>query len=504
MKKIETALLSVFHKDGLDRIVQLLVDKDIRILASGGTYDFIKNMGVEVDAVEDVTSFPHILDGRVKTLHPGIFGGILARSSNQNDTAELLQYQIPRIDLVVVDLYPFEKTVSAQSSEQDIIEKIDIGGVSLIRAGAKNFNDVVIISNVNQYSRLETILKDQDAKTDLKMRKQFAFEAFAVTTHYDSQISKWFNDENEPYFAEVFSKNTSLRYGENPHQIGTFFGTMERVFTQLHGKELSYNNLLDVDAVLGILKDFPEPSFCIVKHNNACGMASDKNLLQCWQKALAGDPVSAFGGVIGTNQNISKDVAEEIGNLFFEVLIAPSFDQDALELLKQKKNRMLLQLHSIPNPSFVFRSLMGGVLVQSADQKVERENDLTFITDQKPSKDEIEDLLYANRLAKHARSNTIVLVKDQQLAGSGIGQTSRVDACKQAIEKAQQFNINLQGAVMASDAFFPFPDCVEMAHKAGISAVIQPGGSVNDKLSIDYCNQNGLKMVLTGSRHFRH
>lgn len=496
--------MSVFHKDGLDRIVQLLVQNQVRILATGGTFDFISKMGVAVEAVEDITSFPHILDGRVKTLHPAIFGGILARSNEGKDLQELQKYNIPVIDLVVVDLYPFASTVKSNALHQEIIEKIDIGGISLIRAGAKNYSDVVIISHVSQYQKLEKILSENKAQTSIDIRKELAAEAFACSASYDSQIARWMQNEKNDFFGAVHTHGIQLRYGENPHQKGTFYGQMDEIFCQLHGKELSYNNLLDIDALLGILHDFPEPSFCIIKHNNACGMASDPDALSCWLKALEGDPISAFGGVIGSNQKISAAVANEIGKIFFEVLIAPDFDEEALMILKEKKNRILLKLIDIPNQMLEYRSILNGVLVQTADTNVETSTNISYATDLKPDDQQMEDLFYANRLAKHARSNTIVLVKNKQLAGSGIGQTSRIDACKQAIEKAQQFNINLQGAVMASDAFFPFPDCVELAYKAGISAVIQPGGSVNDKLSIDYCNQNGVKMVLTGVRHFRH
>ncbi len=504
-KKIKTALISVFEKTGLEPIAKKLHEQGVTIYSTGGTETFLKNLNIPVVAVEDVTGYPSILGGRVKTLHPKVFGGILYRRNNESDQKEMQEHQIPSIDLVMVDLYPFEKTVASGASEQEIIEKIDIGGISLIRAAAKNFQDTVIVSHIGQYESFYQLISENDGNTTLEQRKQFAKEAFHISSHYDSTINQYF-DTNQDYLKVSSDQKMSLRYGENPHQSGSFFGNFDAMFHKFHGKELSYNNLLDVDAAVQLMLEFQnnQPTFAILKHNNACGVATKTTMVEAYKAALEGDPISAFGGVLIANQKIDKATALEINSLFCEIVIAPNFDIDALEILHEKKNRILLQLKSWEVYTEQIRSCLNGVLVQDRNQKTDTSADLKVATTLAPSAIEIEDLLFASKICKNTKSNTIVLVKNQMLIASGTGQTSRVDALKQAIEKAQNFGFDLKGSVMASDAFFPFPDCVEIAHLAGITSVIQPGGSIKDQLSIDYCNENKISMVFTGNRHFKH
>ena len=504
-KTIKSALISVFHKDGLEPIVRKLNDLNVTIYSTGGTEKFIKDLGINVIPVEDVTSYPSILGGRVKTLHPKVFGGILNRQDHEGDIAEMEEFQIPQLDLVIVDLYPFEKTVASGASEQDIIEKIDIGGISLIRAAAKNFKDTVIVSSMEQYNEFLSIITNNNGQTSITERKKFAAKAFNVSSHYDTAIFNYFNEDEVVYKAsETISK--TLRYGENPHQKGFFFGDLDAMFDKLHGKELSYNNLLDVDAAVNLMNEFKgeDPTFAILKHNNACGFAQRATMHQAYIDALAGDPVSAFGGILIANATIDKATAEEIHQLFCEVVIAPDYDDNALAILKEKKNRVILVQKDIKLPTQTVRTALNGVLVQDKDNITDKLEDLTYATNNKPTEKELDDLLFASKICKHTKSNTIVLAKNKQLCASGTGQTSRVDALRQAIEKAKSFNFNLEGAVMASDAFFPFPDCVEIADNAGIKSVIQPGGSIKDQLSIDYCNDNNVAMVFTGTRHFKH
>ena len=507
-KKISSALISVYHKDNLADIVRLLSDLGVSIYSTGGTYEFIKENGFKPHAVENLTGYPSILGGRVKTLHPKIFGGILARRDNSADVQQLEQYEIPPIDLVMVDLYPFEETVASGAEHDDVIEKIDIGGISLIRAAAKNYKDVLIVSSRNQYAKLTALLESKGGKTDLSDRQSFAAEAFKNTSSYDVAISKYFAEISDATdnlsFQCTVSPSNVLRYGENPHQKGVFYGNLQECFTQLHGKEISYNNLLDIDAALHLISDFDEPTYAVIKHNNACGCASDAKLVEAWKKALAGDPVSAFGGIIVTNREVDKACAEEINKIFFEVILAPRYSDEALETLKSKKNRIIIEVKRLTDNNLQFRSLLNGVLVQETDSHTETSADMRPVTNVKPKDKEIEDLIFANKLVKHSKSNAIVLAKNRQLLASGAGQTSRVDALKQAIDKAKSFGFSLQGAVMASDAFFPFPDCVEIASKEGITAVVQPGGSQRDSESVDYCNNAEIAMVFTGFRHFRH
>jgi len=506
-KKITSALISVFHKDGLAPIVHKLNDLGVTIYSTGGTEKFIKELGVDVVPVEDVTSYPSILGGRVKTLHPKVFGGILNRQDNESDVAQLKEFDIPQLDLVIVDLYPFEKTVASGAPEQDIIEKIDIGGISLIRAAAKNFKDVLCVSSMEDYSEVLDIISADNGNVTIEDRKRFASKSFNVSSHYDAAIFNYFNQENQEAVLKISETNGQvLRYGENPHQKGFFFGDFDAMFSKLHGKELSYNNLLDVDAAVNLINEFKnnEPTFAILKHNNACGLASRNTIHQAYVDALAGDPVSAFGGVLISNKEIDKATAEEIHQLFCEVVIAPSYAADALEILKGKKNRIILIQNDIALPETSVRTCLNGVLVQDKDNKTDTIEDLKNATKKAPTEAELEDLIFASKLCKHTKSNTIVLAKGKQLCASGTGQTSRVDALNQAIHKAETFNFNLKGAVLASDAFFPFPDCVEIAHKSGITSVIQPGGSIKDQLSIDYCNNNDVAMVMTGTRHFKH
>ncbi len=505
MKQIKRALISVFHKDGILDIAKKLLLSDVEIISTGGTAAFLKENGIKVTAVEDLTGYPSILGGRVKTLHPAIFGGILGRRGNPADMEEFGRWSIYPIDLVVVDLYPFEEYVAKGASRQEIIEKIDIGGISLIRAAAKNYQDVAIVSSKDQYGFLLSALEENGCATSLSQRQYLATLAFEVSSAYDSAIFNWLNGNVQAAAFGVFHNRAKvLRYGENPHQKGCYFGNSESLPTQIHGKELSHNNLLDVEAAIELISDFSAPAVAIIKHNNACGCATDENILQAWDKALAGDPVSAFGGIIACNRSVEKELAEKMGGLFFEVCIAPSYSEEALEVLRVKKNRILLVNGNSTLPALKFRSLLGGVLVQERDCKTETEEDLTVCTQTPVRKEDIEDLLIANKLVKHSKSNAIVLVKDRQLIGSGVGQTSRVDALRQAIAKAHSFGFSTDGAVMASDAFFPFGDCVKIAFENGIMAVIQPGGSIRDKESIDFCNQHNMAMVMTGTRHFKH
>ncbi|HET9434206.1 MAG TPA: bifunctional phosphoribosylaminoimidazolecarboxamide formyltransferase/IMP cyclohydrolase [Chitinophagaceae bacterium] len=517
-KKIQSALISVFYKDGLESIVKLLSELGVTIYSTGGTQSFIEKLGVSVVPVENLTTYPSILGGRVKTLHPSVFGGILGKRDDDTHVAEMKQYKIPEIDLVIVDLYPFEETVASTSDEKSIIEKIDIGGPSMIRGAAKNFRDVVVIAAKKNYAELEQLLRDQKGETTIEQRKSFAAKAFEVVANYDVAIAKYFNPENALYFLASVTNPKAMRYGENPHQAGVFYGDLNELFDQLNGKELSYNNLVDVEAAVQLIGEFPSSpptggdggyAFAIIKHTNVCGVAQRETVKESWDAALAGDPESAFGGVLVCNGTIDKATAEAINEIFFEVLIAPSYNDDALKLLKSKKNRILLQSKSkvkgqIPMAigTEMYRSLLNGVLIQGIDggnyaewkEAGGRETTTT----------EKEDLKFANLVCKHLKSNAIALVKNKQLIGKGCGQTSRIDSLRQSIEKAKQFNFDLHGAVLASDAFFPFNDCVKMGHEAGIEAFIQPGGSIRDKDSIDYCVENKLAMVMTGMRHFKH
>ncbi len=505
LKQIKTALISVFYKENLDKIVQELKRLNVQIYSTGGTLSFISECGVEATPVEELTSYPSILGGRVKTLHPKVFGGILARRNNENDLFQLQEYQIPEIDLVIVDLYPFEETVASGAKEADIIEKIDIGGVSLIRAAAKNFKDVIIVSSRNQYGDLIEILESKNGASSIEDRRRFAAEAFNTTSNYDVAIFNYFSgDFPKPAFKQSIQNNKVLRYGENPHQKGVFYGSFENLFEQIHGKEISYNNLLDIDAAVNLIAEFQEPTVAILKHNNACGLASRASLEQAWHDALAGDPVSAFGGVIVVNRMVDVKTAEAMNSLFFEVVIAPGYQSESLSILTSKKNRIILIQKNFDLPKYQYKSMLSGALVQERDASIETVKDMKPITVKAPTSEELNDLVFANKIVKHSKSNAIVFAKNQQLVASGVGQTSRVDALKHAIEKATNFGFDLKGAAMASDAFFPFPDCVEIAHNAGITAVVQPGGSVNDQKSIDYCNEHGVAMVATGIRHFKH
>lgn len=506
MKKIKGALISVFYKDGLDKIVENLASNGVKIYSTGGTLDFIKELGFDAEAVEDLTSYPAILGGRVKTLHPKVFGGILARRDNTTDIEQMAKYEIPEIDLVIVDLYPFEETVLSGAEHQSIIEKIDIGGISLIRAAAKNYKDVVIVSSRDQYSELLELLEKQGCATTLDDRIRFAAMAFQTSSHYDSEIFNYFNKREHIDALRVsINKSKELRYGENPHQKAQFYGDLDKLFTQVNGKDISYNNMLDIDAAINLVSEFAEPTFVIMKHNNACGVASRPTIGQAWQDALAGDPVSAFGGVLIANREIDKECAEEINKLFFEVILAPSYTKEAMDVLASKKNRIILILNKIAPSERVFRSLLGGVAVQERDSIVGGlDTELEVVTNGSLSEAQAADLIFANKIVKHSKSNAIVLAKDGMMLASGIGQTSRVDALRQAIAKAESFNFNLKGAALASDAFFPFGDCVEIAHSAGVDVVVQPGGSIRDQESIDYCNANGVVMAFTKTRHFKH
>ncbi len=506
-KKIGAALISVFHKDGLAPIVKKLHEQGVTLYSTGGTEKFITDLNIPVVAVEDVTSYPSILGGRVKTLHPKVFGGILNRQDHEGDRKEMKEFEIPQLDLVIVDLYPFEKTVASGATEQDIIEKIDIGGISLIRAAAKNFKDTLCVSSMEDYEEVLEIITSGNGATTLEQRKKFAAKSFAISSHYDAAIFNYFNTDQEiPALRHSENHGRTLRYGENPHQKGFFYGDFDQMFDKLHGKELSYNNLLDVDAAVNLISEFQgeAPTFAVLKHNNACGFAQRTTMHKAYVDALAGDPTSAFGGVLICNGEIDQSTAEEIHKLFCEVVIAPSFTEEALAILKGKKNRILLKLKDIILPDTNVRTCLNGTLVQDRNAKTDTKEDLTNATTTAPTAQELDDLLFASKICKHTKSNTIVLVKDKQLCASGTGQTSRVDALRQAIEKATSFGFDLKGAVMASDAFFPFPDCVEIADGAGITAVIQPGGSIKDQLTIDYCNAHNISMVMTGTRHFKH
>ena len=505
VKNISSALISVFDKDGLEPIVRKLHENSVTIYSTGGTESFIKDLGIPVVAVEDVTSYPSILGGRVKTLHPKVFGGILNRQDNESDVQQMKEFDIPQIDLVIVDLYPFEKTVASGAPEADIIEKIDIGGISLIRAAAKNFKDTVIVASVNEYSLFLDMLTSNNGGTTIEERRLLATKAFHVSSNYDTAIFNYFNTDDTYYKASI-ADGQVLRYGENPHQKGFFFGEFDKMFTKLHGKELSYNNLLDVDAAVNLMQEFKndDPTFAILKHNNACGLATRSTVKEAYLDALAGDPTSAFGGVLISNAKIDKAAAEEINQLFCEVVIAPGYDDDAVAVLQEKKNRIILIQNEVELPVKQVRTCLNGLLVQDKDNITDNKEHLTTVTVTSPTEQEVEDLLFASKICKHTKSNTIVFAKNKQLFASGTGQTSRVDALRQAVEKANSFNFDLNGAVMASDAFFPFPDCVELAKNAGITAVIQPGGSIKDELSINYCNENNVAMVFTGTRHFKH
>jgi phosphoribosylaminoimidazolecarboxamide formyltransferase/IMP cyclohydrolase len=505
--KIKSALISVFNKDGLEPIIKELDSQGVIIYSTGGTQKFINDLGVKVIRVEDLTSYPSILGGRVKTLHPKVFGGILNRQDNESDKKELIDFEIPQIDLVIVDLYPFEETICLGASHSAIIEKIDIGGISLIRAAAKNYKDVTCISSKDDYKLFLNILKQKNGILSNSERKLFALKSFNISSNYDTAIFNYFNSENEVTTLKISDNSAKiLRYGENPHQKGFFYGDFDKVFDKIHGKELSYNNLLDVDAAVNLILEFRDekPTFAILKHNNACGIATRDNIKQAYIDALAADPVSAFGGVLISNSEIGTDVAELINNLFCEVVIAPKFSEESLNILKQKKNRIILVLKEFNEPEFIIRSCLNGYLSQQKDKHTDSLIDFKFATETKPSDEQIEDLLFASKVCKNTKSNTIVLVKNKQLLASGTGQTSRVDALNQAIHKAVSFKFDLNGAAMASDAFFPFPDCVEIANKNGINSVIQPGGSIKDNLSVDYCNENKIPMVFTGFRHFKH
>mgnify|MGYP001428956136 FL=1 len=499
-RKIKSALISVFSKDGLDDLVNQLNKNGVEIYSTGGTQSYIENLGINVNPVEELTEYPSILGGRVKTLHPKVFGGILSRREEEGDIAQLEEYSIPNIDLVVVDLYPFEDTVSSGAEHQDIIEKIDIGGISLIRAAAKNYKDVLVVSEKGQYESVVEAIKNNGPSTSIEQRKEYASRAFSLTSHYDTAIHNYFDPKSNQ------DSSIALRYGENPHQKGWFSGNLNEVFNQLHGKAISYNNLLDIDAAIMLMEDFKNepPTFAILKHNNACGFATRSTISEAYSAALAGDPISAFGGILISNKPIDLQTATLINKLFCEVVIAPEYESQSLEILKGKKNRIILKQNPYSFKGDIVRSCLNGQLIQQRDSKVENKSSFTTTTNTSPSENQITDLIFANKLVKHTKSNTIVLAKNQQLLASGTGQTSRVDALNQAIHKAKSFGFDLKDAVMASDAFFPFPDCVEIAGKQGINAVVQPGGSVKDQLSIDYCNSNGISMVFTGTRHFKH
>ena len=506
LKKIQSALVSVYSKDGLGPIIESLHQHGVTIYSTGGTQAFIEKMNVPVERVEDLTSYPSILDGRVKTLHPKVFGGILARREKSH-LDQLEAYAIPEIDLVIVDLYPFEDTVASTDDESTIIEKIDIGGISLIRAAAKNFNDVVCVASKDQYGSLLEVLQSKNGSTEKADRKQFALESFKVSSNYDVAITNYFKvgSDDVSFKSSIHSANT-LRYGENPHQAGTYFGKFKDDFDILGGKALSYNNLVDIDAAISLMREFKDddPTFCVFKHTNACGVATRESIFDAWEAALACDNVSAFGGILIANRSIDLKTAEAINTLFYEVLIAPDFDQDAFDLLSSKKKRVLLKLKQYPARTKMFKSLLSGVIEQDLDLQTTAVTDLTYVTDRKPDDSTTAELLFAEKCAKHLKSNTIAITKNRQLIGMGCGQTSRVDALRQAIHKAGSFGFDVEGAVMASDAFFPFPDCVEIGCNAGIRDVIQPGGSIKDQLSIDFCNANDMSMVMTGTRHFKH
>ena len=503
--QIKNALISVYYKDNLEPIIHELNRLGVKIYTTGGTETFIRSLGVDVIAVEDLTSYPSILGGRVKTLHPKVFGGILARRNFESDEQQLAQYEIPEIDLVIVDLYPFEETVKSGAGADDVIEKIDIGGISLIRAAAKNFKDVVIVASKDDYGQLETLLTSQNGTTTLDQRRTFAQKAFNISSNYDTAIFQYFNQEEPmPVFKQSIQTSQILRYGENQHQQGVFYGNLDAMFTKLHGKELSYNNLVDVDAAVALIDEFTEPTIAILKHTNACGIASRSFIKEAWIDALACDPISAFGGVIIANDEINAETATEISKIFYEVLIAPAYTDEAIQILQSKKNRIILIRQPVELPVKQFKTLLNGVIEQDKDAVIEGPAQMNAVTEKKPTEHELKDLFFANKVVKHTKSNTIVFAKNGQLMSSGVGQTSRVDSLKQAVIKAESFGFDLNGAVMASDAFFPFPDCVELAAEAGITAILQPGGSIKDQDSIDMCNAKGVAMVTTGVRHFKH
>ncbi len=503
--QIRNALISVYYKDNLEPVIEELKRLNVRIYSTGGTEAFIRSLGADVIAVEDLTGYPSILGGRVKTLHPKVFGGILARRNFESDEQQLDQYDIPQIDLVIVDLYPFEETVKSGAGQDDVIEKIDIGGISLIRAAAKNYKDVTIIASKNHYQELTHILQTQNGEVQVEQRRTFALKAFNISSGYDTAIFQYFNQDVElPVFKKSIQTSQVLRYGENPHQKGVYYGDLDAMFTKLQGKELSYNNLVDVDAAVALIDEFTEPTVAILKHTNACGIATRSFIKEAWADALACDPVSAFGGVIIANDEINEETASEISKLFFEVLIAPAYTNEALEVLRQKKNRIILIRQAVELSVKQFKTLLNGVIEQDKDSVIEGPEQMTAVTTQQPTAVELKDLFFANKVVKHTKSNTVVLAKNNQLLASGVGQTSRVDALRQAIDKAASFGFDLNGAVMASDAFFPFPDCVEIAAGAGITAVLQPGGSIKDQDSVDMANRKGIAMVTTGVRHFKH
>ncbi|MDQ3534435.1 MAG: bifunctional phosphoribosylaminoimidazolecarboxamide formyltransferase/IMP cyclohydrolase [Bacteroidota bacterium] len=510
--KIKSALISVFSKENLAPIIKLLHEKGVALYSTGGTQKFIEEQGVPVIAVEDVTGYPSILGGRVKTLHPKVFGGILYRRELEEDQSQVETYDIPSLDLVIVDLYPFENTVASGGTDEEIIEKIDIGGISLIRAAAKNYKDVLIIPSMEQYNSLEWILREKDGITTLVDRKLFAANAFDVSSHYDTAIFNYFNKEEEIKSLKVSERiSRILRYGENPHQEGVYYGKLDEILKQMNGKELSYNNLVDIDAAISLIEEFDDErsqsigaAFAIIKHTNACGVALGSSVKEAYLKAFEADTISAFGGVLVTNKEVDKEAAEELNKLFFEVIIAPDYTEEALNILKAKKNRIILHQKGKLTAKKQFKNLLNGYIVQDRDLKTDSLEDFEIVTKKHPSDDEMLGMIFASKIAKHTKSNTIVLARENQMYSSGVGQTSRVDALNQAIEKANKFGFNLHGTVMASDAFFPFPDCVEIASNAGIKAVIQPGGSVKDKDSIDCCNRTSISMVFTGIRHFKH
>lgn len=504
-KKINSALISVYHKSGLDEIISRLDILGIKIYSTGGTQKYIESKGVKVHTVESLTSYPSILGGRVKTLHPKIFGGILAMREESHQE-QLSTYEIPEIDLVIVDLYPFEETVANSDDEGEIIEKIDIGGISLIRAAAKNYKDVTVVPSKNEYPELLEILNEYDGYTTIEQRKLFAKKAFAISSNYDTAIYHFFNDGGEGPLRISINDNQTLRYGENPHQNGTFYGNLNDKFDILGGKALSYNNLVDIDAAVEIMSEFQnsDPCFAILKHTNPCGVAVRPTVSEAWDAALAGDPVSAFGGILISNTEIDIATAEKINTIFYEVLIAPSFSADAEALLTKKKKRILLKIKNFDIPQARVKTILNGVISQDNDLKSESADSFETVTNKKPSEQDLSNLEFASKCVKHLKSNTIVIAKDNQLLGMGCGQTSRVDACNQAIDKAERMGFDITGAALASDAFFPFPDCVEIAHNAGIGSVVQPGGSIKDQLSIDFCNEHDLPMVFTGTRHFKH
>lgn len=504
-KKAKSALISVFHKDNLEPIIQKLHEQEVVLYSTGGTQKFIEDLGIPVIPVESLTGYPSILGGRVKTLHPKVFGGILSRREDENDNKEVSEFEIPDLDIVIVDLYPFEETVASGAEESAIIEKIDIGGISLIRAAAKNYKDVMIVSSMGDYDEFYSVINENGGYTTLEQRKKFAMKAFMVSSHYDTQIFNYFNqDFKELAYKESISKHEVLRYGENPHQQGVFYGDLDEMFSQLNGKAISYNNLLDIDAAVNLISEFEGTTFAVLKHNNACGLASRPTVLEAWNDALAADPVSAFGGVLICNKEIDLATAEEINKIFFEVVIAPSYQEEALQLLKSKKNRIILEQRKTVKPEKIVRTVLNGVLEQDRDFITDSISEMKTATKVAPTEAQLKDLAFASKLCKHTKSNAIIFAKGEQLLAAGVGQTSRVDALRQAAEKAKSFGFDLNGAVMASDAFFPFPDCVELADNEGIKAVIQPGGSIKDQLSIDYCDENNMAMVFTGVRHFKH